>query len=739
MQGDGEEADDGSGVTATAALQRRLAARHVPRGGWVLQVASQQLVLDADAAGMFGLDPHSGDLLDQFMERVATEDRGAWLRLVLERCRTGAPLSARLSIQGADGSARPFDMWAEVLSPDTGRVCLVGIAVPVRAGLPEPRLEDFVDLAEEWLWEMDANLRFTHFSSNASGFWGDTPTEAVLGKTRAELFSDRNDIMEMDMHLAWIAQRKPFRDFRFWREGPDGEARYVSTSGKPLFDDAGRFLGYRGTGRDLTDQQSMREELVQTNRQLNSANKAKSDAMASLKEANALLEEKFDELTRVQEEVRHKAMHDPLTGVANRRYLDSLLAESAERCREEDDWLGVLHIDLDRFKQINDTLGHAAGDAVLAHVAAVLEDHADEEDFVARVGGDEFVVVRTSNADQAELGRLAQVLIEALSQPYIYEGRECWFGASVGIAAMRGDEIVSDELLMNADIALYRAKNQGRGCYQHFSNEVQEELIRHKEVADGIRKGLARTEFQPWYQPQISAQTREILGFEALARWHTPDGSVRPPVDFMKVAEDLNVVPRIDEAILARTLADLQAWDAAGLGVPQLSVNVSARRLLDPDLMKNLEPFDLPRGRIAFELLESTFLDDMEEGLVWTIDQLKERGIEIQLDDFGSGHASIVSLVKLGPDVLKIDRQMISAITLDPARLSIVESIISIGHSLGVHVIAEGVETEEQAAILSDLGCHGLQGYLIAPAMPASEVPEFVTSWRSERKQTAQA
>ena len=730
MQGDSEDDESGTGPGSAAAMQHRLAARHVPRGGWVLHVASQCLELDADAVDMFGLDPLCPDLLDQFMERLAPEDRGAWLRLVMERCRTGAPLSARVTIQSGDGTARPFDMWAEVVSPDTGQVRLVGIAVPVRAGRSEPQLEDFVDMAEEWLWEMDANLRFTYFSSNAVVFWGNTPADALMGKTRAQLFSQRNDVMEMDMHLVWIAQKKPFRDFRYWRQGPDGEARYVSTSGKPLFDSAGRFLGYRGTGRDLTDQQRMREELIQTNRQLNSANKAKSDAMASLKEANALLEEKFDELTRVQEEVRHKALHDPLTGVANRRYLDSRLAESAERCRQDDDWLGVLHIDLDRFKQINDTLGHAAGDAVLAHVAAVLEDHANEEDFVARVGGDEFVVVRTSNADQAELGRLAQVLIEAFSQPYFYEGRECWFGASVGIAAMRGEEIVSDELLMNADIALYRAKNQGRGCYQHFSNEVQEELLRHKEVADGIRKALGRDEFVPWYQPQISAQTREILGFEALARWHAPDGTVRPPADFMKVAEDLSVVPRIDEMILARGLSDLGHWDQMGLDIPHISVNVSARRLLDPELMKNLEPFDLPRGRVAFELLESAFLDDMDDGLVWTIDQLKERGIEIQLDDFGSGHASIVSLVKLGPDVLKIDRQMISAITLDPARLSIVESIISIGHSLGVQVIAEGVETEEQASILADLGCHGLQGYLIAPAMQAQSVPDFVASWR---------
>ncbi|MFK7943638.1 MAG: EAL domain-containing protein [Paracoccaceae bacterium] len=727
-----------NGAQDVAAIQRRLTARYVPHGSWVLHAGDQRLDLDTDAAVLLGIDPLAHNMLDQFMERVAKSDRGRWLRLVMEHCRTGAPLSTHLMLEGVNGSLQRVDFQAEVVAPDTCQAILAGIVIPFQPGRSEPRLEDFVDMAEEWLWETDAQGRFTFFSPGAALLWGKTPIEDILGKTRAELLSDRNDVMEMDMHLAWIAQKKAFRDFRFWRRCDDGQDRYVSSTGKPIVDDAGNFLGYRGTGRDLTEQQRMREELLAANRQLNSANKAKSDAMGSLKEANALLEEQFEELERVQEEVRHKSLHDPLTGVANRRFLDTRLAESAEKCREQDDWLGVLHIDLDRFKQINDTLGHAAGDAVLAHVAATLEDHAGEDDLVARVGGDEFVVVRTSNADQTELGELAQTLIEALGKPYIHDGRECWFGASVGIAAMRGEEIVSDELLMNADIALYRAKNRGRGCYQHFSNEVQQEMIRHKVLADGIRAGLERDEFVPWYQPQIDAQTREIQGFEALARWHCPDGSVRPPVDFLGVAEDLSVVPRIDHMILAQSLSDLSAWDAAGLDVPHVSVNVSARRLLDPDLVTKLDAFDLPRGRVAFELLESAFLDDMEETLVWNIDQLKEKGIDIQLDDFGSGHASIVSLVKLGPDALKIDRQMISAITLDPARLSVVESIISIGHSLGVRIIAEGVETEEQAQILADLGCHGLQGYLISRPMPAIDVPGFVQNWRGEG-QRAQA
>lgn len=721
-----------------AEIQDRL-VEGLPRPGrWTFSPVGDVLELDAAAAALLGQPEPGSVLVSRLLRQLPPDERGAWLRAVEESCRSGARLSLGFNCILPGGAPSGLQMTAEPIQPGTARVVLAGIltksqVIERESGTQSPaeaRLSDFTEMAEEWLWEMDADLRFSHFSDN-SGLNESFDLPALLGRTRREILSARTEPLEADMHLAWIAQKRPFRDFRYWRTGINGEVRYVSTSGKPLFDVEGRFCGYRGVGRDLTAQQQIRDQLIQANRQLNTANKAKSDAMASLKEANALLEDQNEEMARVEEEIRHKALHDPLTGVGNRRFLDACLADSAAHCRESNNWLGILHVDLDRFKQINDTMGHAAGDAVLAHVAEVLENTVGPEDFVARVGGDEFVVVRTTSADQGELGVLAQQLIEKLGRPFQFQGRECWFGASVGIAVMRGEDIVSDELLMNADIALYRAKNQGRGCYQYFSNEVQQEILRHKVIADGIRAGLAREEFVPWYQPQVCSTTRKILGFEALARWYHPEKGVRPPAAFLDVAEDLNAVPIIDRMILEQSLSDLADWDAQGFVVPKLSVNVSARRLLDPDLHDTLARLSLPRGRLAFELLESVFLDDMEEAMVWNIDRLKEMGVDIQLDDFGSGHASIVSLVKLAPDAIKIDRQMTAGITLDTTRRDIVGSIIGIGKTLGVSVIAEGVETEDQAGILAEMGCDALQGYLFAKPMPAADVGEFVTLWGS--------
>jgi len=642
-------------------------------------------------------------------------------------------------IRRADGAVRDVRSVGECETDGGGRVTgLFGVIMDItdqrtaaRAlAEAEQRQADFSEMAWDWMWEMGPDLRFTYKSDQVDHILG-IPASYHIGKSRQELIGDAEMSLEMEMHLMWLEQHKAFRDFRYWHEGPDGVRRYVSTSGKPVFDGNGGFRGYRGSSRDLTEEQAAKDALLKANRELKAANKEKSDAMGSLKEANALLEEQAEEMLQVQQEIQHTALHDPLTGIANRRYLDERLTELAARCRREDGWLAALHIDLDRFKQINDTAGHAAGDALLVHVSDTLVQTVRQEDFVARVGGDEFVVLCTDYTDQKVLSIVAERIIQRLSQPFVHDGRECWFGASIGIAAMKGDEIETGELLVNADIALYRAKSRGRGRYEYFSAEVQAEIIRNKETADGIRVGLTRGEFIPFYQAQIAAQTFEIAGFEALARWEHPEKGILAPNAFLGIAEDLNVVAQIDRQVLERTLKDHAYWQELGLSIPKLSVNVSARRLLEEDLISGLLKLDMPKGVISFELLESVFLDDPEDRIIWNIDMLKEMGVDVELDDFGSGHASLISLVKLAPDAIKIDQELISTITTDPARRNLVKSIIEIGKSLDVRVVAEGVETMGHALQLRDLGCDILQGYVFSHPLAPYDVPNFVRSWVS--------
>ncbi len=456
-----------------------------------------------------------------------------------------------------------------------------------------------------------------------------------------------------------------------------------------------------------------------------------------LRRVKNLTEARNAELLVAKARIEHTALHDSLTGLPNRRYLDQKLELRAALREDETRRTALLHIDLDRFKQINDTLGHAAGDAMLVHASKILRVNVRSTDFIARVGGDEFVVLCWMDNDDAAddagyLAGLAERIIREMREPVRYEGHECRFGVSVGIATEPERGCDPRRLLVNADIALYRAKSRGRNRFQFFNDALQAEIVHTKRVADEILNGLEQGQFVAYYQPQFDAETLEVTGVEALARWNHPTEGVLGPDAFLKVAEELNVVSTIDRMVLEQALVDFNDWAEQGVPIPKVSVNVSARRLNDEELIGGLSRLDFKPGTVSFELVESIFLDDNDEHIGWNVEQIKELGIDIEIDDFGTGYASIVSLIKLKPRRLKIDRQLVMPITGSPAQRHLVESIIEIGKSLGIEVIAEGVETMEHARVLRQLGCHGLQGYAFARPMTAGALSTFVSArrWR---------
>ena len=465
--------------------------------------------------------------------------------------------------------------------------------------------------------------------------------------------------------------------------------------------------------------------------------------------AKELAEARSRALERAKERIEFNALHDSLTGLPNRRYLDRILLGTAEpagsifldgtgtnTARTGERRLALLHVDLDRFKQINDTLGHAAGDAMLVHAAEVLRAQTDADMFVARIGGDEFVVFCTGR-DEAALAALAGRIVEAMRKPVVFEGHECRFGVSIGIAhgarCISGDEAVGKRLLIDADIALYRAKKRGRNRYEFFTQALQAEIVETKKLADDILRGMENDEFEPFYQPQFDARSREIVGVEALVRWRHPNLGLLTPDRFMRVAEELNVVSAIDRLVLEQGLRDHAAWRAAGLSIPTLSVNVSARRLHDEELIQQLRSMKIEPGIVAFELVESIFLDEEDEVAMANIDAIKKLGIDIEIDDFGTGYASIVSLMKLQPARLKIDRQFIAPIMDSSRQRRLVRSIIDIGQSLGIGIVAEGVESLDHATALERMGCDILQGYAFARPMTAQTLVGFVRGqqWKS--------
>ena len=445
-----------------------------------------------------------------------------------------------------------------------------------------------------------------------------------------------------------------------------------------------------------------------------------------LRNAKAETDMRNIELELAKNRIEFNALHDPLTSLANRRKLDLELDTLAHNGDRQSSKFAILHLDLDRFKEINDTLGHAAGDAMLVHASRILMKHVPRGDLVARIGGDEFVVLARRQTSIDELATLANKIIDEMRQPLDFEGFDCRCGVSIGIAQAHGVSPDPRKVLINADIALYQAKEKGRNCYEFFTPDLQANIVAKKRMADDMLAGLDRDEFIVWYQPQFEASSMQLCGAEALIRWRHPDRGILASGNFLKVAEDLNVMARIDELVLQTALKDQMRWTALGMAVPRISVNVSSKRLHDDNLIDQLQGLSITPGSICFELVESIFLDDSDTLASDNIEKIKALGIDIEIDDFGTGHTSIVSLLKLKPKRLKIDRQLVMPVTVQPQERSLVRNIVEIARSLGIETVAEGVETHEHAGILRQLGCDYLQGYAFAKPLSFEDFTRFV-------------
>ena len=454
-------------------------------------------------------------------------------------------------------------------------------------------------------------------------------------------------------------------------------------------------------------------------------NQRRGVGVAALRAARSEAEARLAQLERVRRDAETAAMHDALTGMANRRYLARHL-EDIGAAAEGPAEIALLLIDLDRFKAINDTLGHAAGDAVLREVSDRLRAALTPGDFAARIGGDEFVIVLASDKARAAADQLADRVIEAARRPVPYEDQLCRLGASVGVAVTPRPEAQLDRLLSAADLALYRAKARGRSRTEHFSPALHLEMVEARRLGDDILRGLEADEFLPHHQPVVDADSGAVAAVEAMARWAHPDRGLLTPGAFLSAAAEIGALAEIDRIVMRRALADRAAWAAAGLVPPPLSVNVSAARLAEPDLAAEVAAAALPPGALVFELGEAADAAVRDERVRWTLDRLAELGVETEVDDFGAGAASAATLALLRPRRVKIDRSFVAPMLEAPARRALVASLVDLGRSLGLGVTAEGVETRAHAEALRALGCTRLQGYAFAPPMSAAAMADWL-------------
>ncbi len=436
------------------------------------------------------------------------------------------------------------------------------------------------------------------------------------------------------------------------------------------------------------------------------------------------------ELVEARNSMAYVAAHDGLTGLHNRAFLLDHFQSMISGAERRGERLAVLQIDLDGFKQINDTLGHAAGDHVLVETAERMRHSCRATDLCIRLGGDEFVMVLSAAGSTQDINMVTGRILERVNDPMSYDGATINAGASAGIAVFPVDANTADDLLVHADLALYEAKKMGGGKHAFFSDDLRMELEHRKQLENDLSQAIKVDAFDVHFQPQISLVDGSVAGIEALMRWAHPERGMVPPADFIPVAEKIGLMSTIGRIVIRKAIAKAADWHRDGLEFGRLAVNISGAEVREPDfsefLFEALAEFGLPPSKLSLEIVESVILDDDKLGISMRLRKIRAAGVHLELDDFGTGYASLSHVNPNEIDRLKIDRRFVHNIDDNGDNTKIVKAITELARGLGISIIAEGAETQEELNQLIDIGCEQVQGYSIAYPMPDTQAREWL-------------
>jgi diguanylate cyclase (GGDEF)-like protein len=435
--------------------------------------------------------------------------------------------------------------------------------------------------------------------------------------------------------------------------------------------------------------------------------------------------------TRLGHRLRQQAFHDTITDLANRALFMDRLEHALTRRERHDESLAVMFLDLDDFKEINDSLGHVAGDQLLESVAARLKEELRASDTPARFGGDEFAILVEETADPEDIIRVAERVMSAFNRRFVVAGREVTISASMGVAVTASRDVTAEELVGRADVAMYRAKVKGKDTFEIFEPGMQDVVARRLEVRTGLERAIDRHELIVLYQPIVDIATSTPVGVEALVRWKHPQWGMVVPSEFIGIAEETGMIRELGLHVLEEACRQWQAWQVELIDEPSftVSVNVSPRQLRDPDFVSAVRRIHsragVPASDLTLEITESFMVEDPESARS-RLHELKSLGVRISMDDFGTGYSSLASLQDLPLDILKIDKAFVDHIAEDPRRTAFAQAIIRMGKTLGLALIAEGVETAEQSDRLMSLGCRFAQGFYFSRPVPAEEIQRML-------------
>mgnify|MGYP003676090271 CR=1 FL=1 len=547
----------------------------------------------------------------------------------------------------------------------------------------EARFRDVAEAASDWIWEVDADYRITYLSGRFEAVTG-LPSSSWLGRPLSELLNcDSQPINDWLSSAPRTNTDRATLDCHY--QTVVGHQRICRIASRAIREEMRSDSHYRGTASDITEE------------------------------------------IEAQARLQHLSQHDALTGLANRNHLREFLEGKLNNLPPIEQPLVMLSIDLDRFKPINDALGHAAGDHVLHEVARRLHECTRGEDLLARHGGDEFVMVLSGTYSRENIDHLCKRLTEKIKQPYLVENQEVFIGASIGIAMAPQDACQVEELLRYADLALYQAKVAGRNTWRFYAQEMNERIVERRQLERDLRQALSQNDqLCLHYQPRYRIDGLQLAGAEALVRWQHPQRNLLGPDHFIPLAEETGLIGALGIWVLRNACIEAMRWTQP---LP-VSVNLSPLQFRCCDLVSQvksaLDESGLPASRLELEITESVMLEDAEGARV-TLKQLKALGLHLSMDDFGTGYSSLSYLHTYPFDTLKIDRSFIADLDVSQDRRAIVQAITGLGRALSMTVTAEGVENQAQLGILQADGCYEAQGYYLSRPLPAEALRSLLS------------
>ncbi len=689
-------------LSLRSAQERLALAQRASRSGtWDWDMLSGELAWSNELFLLFGLSPATnGASFEVWRQVIHPEDLQKAETNIGNAIRDHQALFNEYRVVLPDGTQRWIAAYGDtVYDANNQPLRMIGLCLDVtdtkkREELlrqSEERSHARANLSADWYWEQDEHLRFISFSKQGPG-QHDMESRNALGYTRREIPGIVWDEPGLTQLESLTEARMPIRDFEIGRGDSNGDKHYVRISAEPIFDASGAFKGYRGVGSDITERKVS------------------------------------------EEKIQHLVYADTLTSLPNRRLLMDHLEQAMIATARHGHQAALMFVDLDDFKTLNDTLGHDKGDLLLKQIAQRLLACVREGDTVARLSGDEFIVLLEDLSEDAQdaaaqAETVSGKILDALGRPYQLDGLGHHSSASIGVTLFGGNVREDiDEPLKRAELAMYQAKRAGRGTLRFFEPEMRTAVNTRATLEADLRDAVTRGQFLLYYQPQ-SGGDRSLVGVEALVRWQHPERGMVAPVEFIPVAETSGLILHLGRWVLKAACQQLATWAARpGMADLTMSVNVSAREFRQPDFVDEvvtiLEVTGANPNRLKLELTESVLVDNVED-IIFKMNALKAKGVCFSLDDFGTGYSSLSYLKRLPLDQLKIDQSFVSDILTDPNDAAIAKMVIVLAATLGLAVIAEGVETEAQRWFLASMGCDNYQGYLFSRPLPIQEFEEF--------------